>query len=225
MKNKNTKMILVTSCLCLLLTSCVTFSKDNLSSGLQRNSNFESSEDENIDVKYFDGDSINLDNFLSYGDLYFNSSYNEGSYISNEQDFLSIVNKNKTTISYELISFSYVSQGYVGLKLGVNTIKEFGKLKIKFDESFNAIKIYALPRNVSTLDYLTGQNIDQIDKNVAIKANDKDFILLNKKNIEKISELVEDECCYTFSESTNELTLYSTGGRALISRIEFFKRK
>lgn len=219
--NKKGPLFLCLACFAFLLCSCVSFSNSDLSSGIQRNSSDES-ESETIDVNYFDGDSFEDIEYINKKTLTFKSSFNEGKYISTNEELLSIIDNNEVEINY--LSSSYVSQGYDGLKIGLKNDKTFGRLSFEINERISALRIYTVPRNVSILDFNTGEAKDEIDKNTALKVNEKDFIKIKVDENQTIANLSETVCSFAFSSSTNIFNIYSYGGRAVIKKIEFLYR-
>lgn len=219
--NKKRLLFLCLTCFAFLLCSCVSLSNSDLSSGIQRNSSDES-ESETINVNYFDGDSFEDIEYINKKTLTFKSSFNEGKYISTNEEFLSIVDNSEVEVNY--LSSSYASQGYDGLKIGLKNNKTFGKLSLEINEKISAMRIYAVPRNISILDFNTGETKEEIDKDTALKVNDKNFIKIKSEENQTIADLNETVCSYAFSSMTNNIDIYSYGGRAVIRKIEFLYR-
>lgn len=219
--NKKVPLFLCLTCFASLLCSCVSLSNSDLSSGIQRNSSDES-ESEAINVNYFDGDSFEDIDYINKKTLTFKPSFNEGKYISTSEEFLSIIDNSEVEANY--LSSSYVSQGYDGLKIGLKNNKTFGKLSFEINEKINAMRIYTVPRNVNILDFNTGVSKDEIDKDVALKVNDKNFIKIKIEENQTIADLNETVCSFAFSSATNNIDIYSYGGRAVIRKIEFLYR-
>ncbi|MGM9873599.1 MAG: hypothetical protein ACI31G_01595 [Bacilli bacterium] len=213
---KKTKFFILAST-CLFLSSCVSFSNDLLSEGL----NFSvSSEDEIGEINYYSGDELSSDAVLvkKYN---FKSSVDEGGYISSLEELTSIIKDYDDSIG-TLNAVRYVSQGYNGLKLGISSSKAFGKLDIELNFDFKYVEIVACPRISYVFDYSLNETVINIDEDASFKVNEKDFIYVKNISEDDISNGDYLTTMVFEVSETNNLKLFEYNNRAVIQSIAFY---
>lgn len=213
---KKTKFFILIN-FCLLLSSCVSFSNENLSEGL----NFiASSEDELGEINYYDGDSLpsNTHQVLKYD---FVSCEAEGKYISSLEELTPMIDNYDSSI-LSLNSSMYVSQGTNGLKIGISSSKTYGKLDVTLNTNFKYVKIIACPRISYVFDYSLNKTVVNIDKDTSIKVNEKDFVRINNIVEEDISSGNYLSTIIFKVKETSTLKLFEYNNRAIIQSITLY---
>lgn len=212
------RLFFVLSILCLSLSSCVSFSNEQLSEGL--NFSDKDSEEESINTDFYTGDSLPL-TANQIMQIKFSSSESEGKYISTKEELESTIDNYENVIT-SLNSTKYVSQGFNGLKIGISSSKTFAKLDIDLSRSFKYVEIIACPRISYVFDYSLNKTVCNIDTDTSLKVNEKKFIQIKNISEEDIDSNDYMTKMVFLVEETSNLKLYEYNNRAIIQSITFY---
>lgn len=216
------KYVLLFIPLCgLSLTSCVQFIDEEHSLGLSGGDS--QIENDYINPTFVDNPTLPSELSLSFT-ISFKKSNSESGYISTYDEFLNILASNNDTShinSIDVDNMRYVSQGYQGLKLGLNIGDNYGFISLNTNSTFKAVSIKAYPRFVETFDYQSGALELDIDKESALSADKNNFIKVNGDFI-TADEVKSSTINFIFDEDKSTLDLYSYGGRIVIDSISFY---